>query len=156
PALVEGQADSPVEFVNTGVRSGEVTRVVPVHGQFRVMLAEGKYTVHCGRQAQSRVFLPAGKYQLDLRAGRSFDFEVSKLQAPAGDVRLTVRARGNGRHQFRVRTDNLTVSGAPREVVLKEGTPGTVEWQGRIQSSDTPWMAVIIADANPSNRKEIT
>jgi hypothetical protein len=156
PALVEGQADSQVEFVTTSVRSGTVTRVVPVHGQFRVMLLEGKYTVRCGRQEQSRVFLPAGRYQLDLRADRSFDFDVSKLQSPDGEVRIRVRARGDGHHQFRLRTDNLIISEAAKEVSLKEGTQGAVEWQGSIRSSDTPWIAVIIADENPSNRKELT
>ena len=156
PALVEGQADSTIEFVATGGRSSAVTRVVPADGRFRVMLPEGKYTVRCRREAQTHVFLPAGKYSMDLRAGRSFDYEVSKLPSRDGEVRIRVSARGNGRHRFCLRTDNLTIFEVERELSLKTGSVGTVEWQGSIQSSDNPWTAVIIADGNPINRKELT
>ena len=56
PALIEGQADSAVEFVPSDVRTSAVARVVSTDGRFRVMLPEGKYIVHSGEQEQSRVF----------------------------------------------------------------------------------------------------
>jgi hypothetical protein len=71
PALVEGEADSNVEFIPTGARSGTVVQAVPVQGKFRAMLPEGIYTVRCNGLEQSRVFLPAGTYRLDLRPGRA-------------------------------------------------------------------------------------
>ncbi len=118
-------------------------------------LPEGKYTVNSRREKETRTFLPAGKYLVDLRAGRSFDFEVSKLQSPNGEVRIRVSARGVGRHRFRLRTDNLTVSKVEKEISLQKGTQAAVEWQGRIGASDSPWVAVVIADENPTRRKEL-
>ncbi len=155
PALVEGQADGPLDFVQDGVRSGAVTRVIPVRGRFRVMLPEGKYTVRFRREEQNHTFLPAGKYRLDLRAGRSFAYEVSKVQSPDGNVRIRVSARGEGRHRFCLRLDNLTIAQPEKEVILQKRTRATVEWQGSIGSPETPWLAVVVADGDPANRKEL-
>src|SRR4029077_20579737 len=42
PALVEGQADSTVEFIANSSAPSSLTRVNPMNGQFRTMLPEGK------------------------------------------------------------------------------------------------------------------
>ena len=156
PALVEGQADSPVEFIATGSKRGAVIRANPINGQFRVMLPEGKYTVRCQGEEQARDFLPAGTYHLDLRFGRALDFDVSKFQSADGEVRIRVSARGNGHHGFSIRTDNLVLPQEQKELMLKRGSVGTLEWQASIRSADTPWTAVVIADENPTIRREIT
>ena len=156
PALFEGQADSPVEFIATGSKRGAAIRANSINGQFRVILPEGKYTVRCAGGEQARDFLHAGTYHLDLRFGRAFDYEVSKFQSANGKVRIRVSARGTDRHGFRIRTDNLTLPDEQRELSLKRGSVGTLEWQSRICSADTPRTAVVIADGNPTIRKEIT
>jgi hypothetical protein len=153
PAIVEGQADSPVEFIANS--SGVVTQANPTNGQFRVMLPEGKYIVRCQREEQTRVLLPAGTYHLDLRTGHALDFEISKVGPGDGAVRIRVSARGNGRHRFTIRADNLALSEAQKELNLKEASMGTLEWSGRIISPDSPWVAVVIADENPAVRKEL-
>jgi len=155
PALVEGQADSPVEFIATGSKRGAVIRANSINGQFRVMLPEGRYTVRCAAEEQARDFLPAGTYHLDLRSGRALDYEVSKSQSANGEVRIRVNAHGNGRHGFRIRTDNLALPEEQKELILKRGIVGTLEWQTSVRSADTPWTAVVIADENPTIRKEI-
>ena len=189
PALVEGQADSTVEFIpniqddRTLQRSsadwqsavspignrqsagtyetlnssgpGAVIQANPTNGQFRAMLPEGKYTVRCQGEEQTRVFLPAGTYHLDLRPGQALDFEISKLRSGDGVVRLRVSARGNGRHRFSVRTDNLALPDPRKELNLKKGSIGTLEWSGRITALDSPWVAVVIGDDNPAVRKEL-
>jgi len=99
--------------------------------------------------------LPAGTYHLDLRAGRAMDFEISKLSSGDGEVGIRLSARGEGTHRFNIRTDNLAIRDGPKELVLKRGSAWTVEWSGRITSPDTPWVAVIIADENPTIRKEL-
>ena len=83
------------------------------------------------------------------------DLELSKAESRDGAVRIKVNARGGGRHRFRIRTDNLTVSEGEKELVLPPGSAGVLEWQGRIRSPDTPWTAVVIADENTTNRKEL-
>jgi len=155
PALVEGEADSIVEFIPTGARSGSVLRAIPAHGKFRAMLPEGNYTVRSHGLEQTRVFLPAGTYHLDLRPGRAMDFEFSKVRSEDEVVRIKVNARGGGRHRFRIRTDNLTLPEGEKELVLTPGSGGVLEWHGSIRSPDTPWTAVVIAEENPTNRKEL-
>jgi hypothetical protein len=153
PALVEGQADSPVEFIPNGSRT--ITKAKPTNGLFRAMLPEGKYTVRCRGEEQARIFLPSGTYHLDLRSGHALDFEISKLSSSDGQVRIRVSARGDGSHRFSIHTDNLTLPEAPEELVLKRGSMGTLEWFGRITSLDSPWVAVVIADEDPAVRKEL-
>jgi hypothetical protein len=155
PALVEGHADSPVEFRATDSRPGSVIRTVPAHGQFRAMLPEGKYIVRCHGQEQARVFLPAGTYELDLRPGQTLDYWLSKLPSATGEVRVRVSARGNGAHRFHIRTDNLTLPDGDKELILTRGSVSTWEWQGSIRSPDTPWTAVVTVDENPTTRKEL-
>jgi hypothetical protein len=72
-----------------------------------------------------------------------------------GELQIQVNAWGYGRHRFSIRTDNLTLSDAPKELTLKRGSTGSLEWRGRIRSPDTPWIAVVIADDNPTIRKEL-
>ena len=155
PALVEGEADSTVEFVPVGGRPGEAIRMNPSDGRFRVMLAEGRYTVRCGRHERTESFLPTGRYRLDLRAGQALSFEVAKVNSAPGEVRIGVSAKGNGVHRFSIRADNLLLDTVDREVDLTKGQTGAVEWRGRIRSPDTPWIAVIFADGNPAIRREV-
>jgi hypothetical protein len=156
PALVEGQAGSTVEFQDTAY--GHRIEVTPglANGRFRAMLPEGKYRVRCKGEEQTRTFLPGGTYELDLRPGRGVDFEVSGSSSSIGEVTIKVSARGNGSHRFALRADNLTVSGAERELTLRPGVAGTLEWRARIASADTPWVAVLVPDDNLSFRKEVT
>jgi hypothetical protein len=155
PALIEGQADSPVDFIATDSGPGAVTQANPTNGQFRVLLAEGKYTVRCHGEEQSRIFLPTATYHLDLRSGHTLDFEISKLSSADGKVRIRVSARGDGTHRFSIRTENLTLPDAHKELIFKQGSMDTLDWSGRVTSPDTPWVAVVIADGDPAIRKEL-
>ncbi len=156
PALVEGQADATVEFREAG--HGQRSEVQPdiATGHFRIMLAEGKYTVRCRGQEQTRTFLPGAAYNVDLRPGKALDFDVSKEASTAREVTIRVSARGSGAHRFALRVDNLTVSGADSEVTLRPGVAGTLEWRARIASPDTPWVAVVFPDDDLAQRKELT
>ncbi len=155
PALVEGQADSVVDFQETtyGQRF-EVKPELP-GGRFRALLPEGKYTVRCNGEEQTRTFLPGATYDLDLRTGSGLDFEVSKDTSGAGEVTIKVSARGNGPHRFAIRAENLTLNGAEKELTLRTGSTGTLEWRGRIASADTPWVVVVVPDQTVSLRKEM-
>jgi hypothetical protein len=155
PALVEGQADSPVEFIAAGSRADHQLQVNPTNGQFRIWLPEGVYLVQCRGEEQKLTFLPAGTYRLDLRPARALDFDLSKVSSGNGEVRIKVTARGSGRHSFALRGNNLTVPDARQELILRKGTIGSLEWLGRLVSRDTPWIAVVLADENPTVRKEL-
>jgi hypothetical protein len=155
PALVEGQADSPIDFLPIGSGAPTAIRANPTNGQFRVFLPQGKYTVQCQGGRYATTFLPTGTYHLDLRSGRAFDFEISKIMSTDKDVRISLKARGEGIHRFSIRTHNLVLQDTQKELTLKSGREGRLEWSGKIRSLDTPWVAVVMADENVTNRKEL-
>ena len=152
-ALVEGEAASPVEFRETSYE--QRTEVIPdSSGRFRVTLPEGRYQVRSQGWEQSRTFLPGGRYSLDLRSGRAMGYEVTR-QAVGGDVTIKVTAHGSGSHRFSLRADNLSVNAAGRALSLQPGATGVVEWHGRIDSQDMPWVAVVVPDDDLTQRKEV-
>jgi hypothetical protein len=155
PALVQGQADAPVEFLSIGSEPRAIVRVNPRNGQFRSFLAEGKYTVRCHGKERSETFLPTGTYRLDLRPGGALDFDISKLSSDAGNVRIRLTAQGDGVHRFSIRTENLRLADARKDLQLKPGRASYLEFLGTIASLNTPWLAVVIADENPTIRKEL-
>jgi len=159
PAIVQGQAGSIVEFLieSEDTLYGQRIAVRPelANGRFRAVLPEGKYRVRCQGEEQARTFLPGGSYELDLRPGRGVDFAVSGSSSGTGEVTIKVSVRGSGSHSFALRVDNLTVSGAVREITLRSGVAGTLEWRARIASLDTPWVAVVVPDDNLALRKEL-
>jgi hypothetical protein len=155
PALVEGHANSPVDFIPVGSGPADVIRVNATNGQFRTFLPQGQYTVQCLGQRSEAAFLPTGTYHLDLRPGRAFDYEISKIASTANAVRISLKAHGEGIHRFSIRTDNLLIQDTQKELGLKKGSEARLEWSGKIHSLDSPWVAVVTADENPTNRKEL-
>jgi hypothetical protein len=154
PALVEGKADAALEFVPAGSKQAILT-IQPVNGQFRATLPEGRYTVKRHEEEQTLVCLPAGVYHLDLQTGRVLDFEISTISHTGSEVRIRLRARGQGRHYFSVRSDNLDINDAQKGLNLQRGSVGTLEWNGRINSLGSPWVVVVVADENLENRREL-
>src|SRR5262249_9480553 len=112
PALVEGQADAAVEFILAGSKQKVILKVRPVNCRVRAVRPEGRYTVQCRGQEQPQVCLPTGVYHLDLRPGRALDFELSTISRQGSQVRIRLVARGQGRHYFSLRSDNLRVDHA--------------------------------------------
>ena len=156
PALVEGFSESKVKFKE--ITTGDVVMAEPdrISGQFRVMIPQGKYHVECNGEEQVKTFLSSATYQLDLRSGHFFDFDISKINNGKGKLLIRVTARGNGTHQFSVRSNNLKLNNSRKELVLKTGQTGKLEWTVSIDSPDEPWVAVLIPDDDLSGRKEIT
>ena len=155
PVLVEGLADSTVEFILNDSRSNSVSTAKPSNGRFRVLLPQGKYLVRCHGQEQTETFLPADLYHLDLRPGHGLDFEISQISSQNGELRIKLVARGEGAHRFAIRADNLTLTSPVKELNLKRGSVGAWEWSGRVNSLDSPWVAVVIADDNSARPKEL-
>jgi hypothetical protein len=155
PAVVEGRADSPIEFSETSRGQSIQVDPDPASGQFRVKLPQGRYTVQGRAGKETQTFLPGETYHLDLRSGHVLDFQVSRKSSPDGKVRIDVNAQGTGTHRFVVRVDNLKLDGAQKEITLQAGTIGHVEWAAQIDSPNTPWVAVIVPDDDLARRKEV-
>ncbi|MFC2123476.1 glycoside hydrolase family 9 protein [Bacteroidota bacterium] len=155
PALVEGQSNSTVEFLETKSGQKFLIEPNPSTGRFRTMIPEGKYTVKYENEVLKRTFLPAGSYNLILDSKNILDFQVSQSTSSKGKVTISVIANGRGNHRFEVRTDNLTSKTRWKEITLKPGIQNTFEWQGQITSQDMPWVAVIIPDNDLNQKKDV-
>jgi hypothetical protein len=146
-------ADGPVVVVDTLTREKIVVR--PEGGAFRVLLPEGNYVVRCAGLEISRSFLPAQDYRLDLRMDKNVSFEVVATTEANGLVTIRVNARGVGSHRFGVRADNLVVNGGPdKDIILRPGVMGTVEWKARVRAADEPWVLVVVPDGDMGQKKE--
>jgi hypothetical protein len=163
-ALVRGIADAgtvPVIFRDR--KTGHTVTATPeqASGAFRVMLPQGTYDVEQGSTRTSLVALTGQVYDLELRAGRAFDFAASSSSAPGNLVTLEVAVTGSGKHSFGIRSDNLKILGPEKNAELKEvqltaGVPAHLTWRVQVIDPDTPWVAVIVPDATLSARKELT
>ncbi|MEK7407714.1 MAG: hypothetical protein AAB225_21765 [Acidobacteriota bacterium] len=71
-----------------------------------------------------------------------------------GEVTIRLTATGSGRHTFTIRADNLAVDQPEKELVLREGTPGSLVWKARMNSLGAPWVAVVVPDGDLGQRRE--
>lgn len=156
PALVEGFSGAKVKFKEIMTGTETVAEPDLISGRFRIMLPQGKYRVDCNGEEQVKTFLSSATYQLDLRPGNLLDFDIAKVSIGKGRLAIRITARGNGTHHFSIRVNNLKLTGSRKELILKPGEPGTLEWTASIDFPDEPWVAVLIPDDDLSGRKEIS
>jgi hypothetical protein len=161
PATVRGTANpashEPVEFREQ--KSGQVTTATssPHDGEFKIHLPEGHYVVRQGSAHTSVTVLPGGVYDVNLRSDRVLDFKVTSQDLGHSEIALRVSAEGAGRHTFTMRSDNLTlIEPGNQEIDLRSGGVREAVWHAHVVSPTSPWVAVVIADGTPSERREIT
>jgi len=156
PAIAEGLADGPVTFKD--LKTGEETTAWPDAStqHFRIALPEGRYGIRSKKEEQNRDFLPGGSYNIDLRPGKSAQFDVKAQTSVKGEVTIRIQVHGTGSHHFTFRTDNLTLSKNQKEITLETGKREEVELHASVSATDTPWVAVIIPDDDLTQRKELT
>ncbi|HYH00912.1 MAG TPA: glycoside hydrolase family 9 protein [Terriglobales bacterium] len=159
-ALIEGRVasgnGSPITFKNS--RTGHVMAVTPeaVTGAFRAFIPEGKYDVTADGQQRAITLLPGGTYQLDLRARQRLDFEATAETQRDGAVIIRVSASGRGPHNFKILADSLLIEKATtKEITLEPGKTARLEWKARPTAANTPWVAVVVADEDVLQRKEL-
>jgi len=155
PAQLEGSTRTPVDLRE--ISTGKTSRLLPdaKTGRFRSAVPEGEYELTAGTLKRRIILLPGDNYSANLDGDNQVEMTVSGQKDAAGVVTIRVALSGAGHHTIVLRTDNLALNAAPREVDLKPGTPQTVEWQGR-PLADAPWITVIVPDREFSQRKELT
>jgi hypothetical protein len=92
----------------------------------------------------------------DVREARMLDYTVSAVTADNGAVTISLRAHGSGRHEFVLRSDNLSVTQPAKRIDLRNGQPGTLTWTARLTNRHAPWVAVVVPDRDVANRREVT
>jgi len=156
PAMLEGRAAPGTRAVELmeATTSRTITLEAAADGAFRAFVPAGEYVLRAGGIETRVRLLPGGTHHVDLRPGRALDFSIDASTAPDGQVTIRVAARGDGAHVFALRAENLDVDARERAVTLRPGTTRTVEWKGRMIARDEPWVAVVIADGDASQRKD--
>jgi hypothetical protein len=156
PALITGRIEPGGDAVEVrSTATGEEVRIEPdfARGEFRAWLPGGNYSIRHGGRSRSLAVVPAGSYSVDLRP-QAVEFTVGQTTTHGREtVRITVRAQGAGRHRFALRCDNLPAL-LEKEVDLS-GEARTLVWEARIEDPAAPWVAVVVPDGDPSQRKEI-
>ena len=154
PAALEGSARTPVQLRD--ISTGRISRIAPdaKTGRFHTTVPQGDYELTAGTLKRQMAVLPGETYSLSFEGDSNVEMSLSGKKNAAGLVILRAVLTGNGRHTIGLRTDNLAVESAAREVDLKPGVPQTIEWQGR-PAADAPWIAVAIPDREMSRRKEL-
>jgi hypothetical protein len=157
PAVVSGSAEAGVPIQFHGKSTGLVTSVdVDASGSFRAALAEGSYVVSQGASTSELAALPGGTYHMDLRRGHVLSFTVASEPLADGEMVIRVTAHGAGRHEFSIRTDNLSGPGTVRAVDLSGSGSTAVEWREKVMDHDSPWVAVVVPDGVLDAHREIT
>ncbi|MGA9716981.1 MAG: glycoside hydrolase family 9 protein [Acidobacteriaceae bacterium] len=160
-AVVRGTSDpgnrDSIEFRDTHMGLIKTASGDGRDGAFRVLLPQGNYTVRQGATHATLTAISGGTYELDLRPEKAVDYSVKAETEASGDVILRVAASGNGPHSFSIRADNLKLDGAAEQTIdLTSGKATDAVWHAHILSTNTPWVAVVIADGTLANRKELT
>jgi hypothetical protein len=155
PAVVKGRAGAAVEFMTTPRGNSLIVKPDATRGRFRATLPQGHYLIRANGIELRRTLLPGMTYDLDLRPGHTVDFQLSQVTSQAGEVTITLIARGDGPHRFAVRAENLRLGESVRELTLRPATAGTLTWKASVDAQDSPWVAVIIPDDDMSQRKDV-
>jgi hypothetical protein len=159
PALLQGRAAPGAAggVIATDVRTGRAVRVAsdPADGTFRAFLPQGLYELRAEDRRARVTLLPAATRLVDLRRPHAVDFTVDAGMAPDGRVTIRVSATGEGRHTFAIRAVNLVVEAGEREVLLERGRPATVTWKARTHDGSEPWVVVVVADGDVSQRRDL-
>ncbi len=158
-AVVRGVTDpdnhAPVVFHDP--RTGLTRTAMPADGTFRLNLPQGNYAVQQGATRTTLTALSAGTYRVELRRDKALDFKISAETEGTDDVVLRVTGRGEGKHLFSIRADNLEIDGTDKKTVnVDPGKTGEAVWRARIVSRDIPWVAVIIPDDAIDLRREVS
>jgi len=158
-AVVRGitDRDNHAAVVFHDLRTGLTRTAIPADGAFRLLLPRGNYAVEQGATSTTLTVLSAGTYSVELRRDKALDFEVSAETEGTDDLVLRVRGRGEGKHLFSIRAENLEIAGTDKKTVnLAAGRTGEAVWHARIVSRDIPWVAVIIPDSAIDLRREVS
>jgi hypothetical protein len=79
-------------------------------------------------------------------------FRLTHKRAPGGEVLITAEASGTQKRSFTLRTENLIIDGDAERVAA---AGGKATWRARVQSQDTPWVAVVMEDGDAARRRSI-
>jgi hypothetical protein len=159
--VIEGDGNAksqePIQFRDE--KTGRITpvSVSPASGKFRVQLPQGTYDVQQGGAHTTLIALSGGTYHVDLREDHAFDFEVSAEPAKGNAVKLHIHAKGAGVHTLEIRTSNIDFSEpGMQKIELRPGHDAEILQEGRILTSGTPWVIVVIPDGALNLHRELT
>jgi len=155
PAQLSVKSNTPVELENLSTGQKIQLNTHDYSNLHSGAIPEGTYSIKGGGLEFQRSFLPASSYMLDLRPGKTVEYEISSTTDDKGGVSIGIEAQGEGEHRFRMRLFNLSTSRQEQTIQLNSGESGSLKWRCRIIDADKPWVAVIIPDGDHSLRQDV-
>jgi hypothetical protein len=150
PTIVVGRTKTSVQFKESV--SGKIDTFYPdASSNFRAIVPEGKYVVSADGFEQSMTLLPGASYKFD----PTLDFFLESATSDDGQVMIKLIVGGKGKHNFSVRTENLSINDGAKDITLKANRKQKTVWTGKIENINSPWFAVVIPDNDLTRRKEI-
>ncbi|MGD8866935.1 MAG: glycoside hydrolase family 9 protein [Gemmatimonadales bacterium] len=156
PALLEGRVPSGTTTTELAeATTGHVISLDPdADGAFRAFVPAGQYTLRAADHRTNVTLLPGGTQRVDLRPGRALDFALETETSANDEVTIRLTARGDGLHTFALRAENLDVDTDERTLTLRPDAAARLEWQGKMISTDAPWVAVVVPDNDVTQRRD--
>lgn len=157
PAVVSGVGrpgiNRKVEF--TEVETGQVyaTSANQKSGEFVIEIPQGRYRITHGERSHNITVLPGSRRYLDLR--ETFTVDVNSTTSEAGEVTITVSARGQGSHPFHLKSTNLITDSEFKSLELNPIETRTVTWKGRLANINEPWFGVVLPDDTLAQRVDV-
>jgi hypothetical protein len=82
-------------------------------------------------------------------------FTLMAETANGGKIVIRLSARGQGRHRFTVRAENLAITGPNQELDLNKDAQTTAQWTASVVNAKAHWVAVVVPDGNLAQRREV-
>ena len=159
PGFVTGNVNpgstDPVRFKDDQTGEFIEVRARPYTNSFEVWLPQGSYEIFHEDCRSSLTVLPASVQEVDLRSHSLLEFAVSHSSLGGKQVEIRVTSKGTGEHQFTLRPDNVQFERVTQTAELKRSQATTLTWTGEIESENSPWVVVVVADDDVSRRREI-
>ena len=151
---IANKSEKQIEFIETNSNTNTIVEV-DEQGSFNSELTAGNYKINYGDNRKEITLTPGKDYKIDLT--NRVKFSVKKNVSTNGEIEIEVLATGNGKTKFELRGFNFNVIGdIIMEVNLKNNAEIKFSWKGIIRSTNKPFVAVVIANNDITNMKEVS
>lgn len=98
--------------------------------------------------ANSGSICPSGKE-------KNINIEIREEKKPEGNVTLTMRISGSGKHEINIKNYNSSADFTARQIELSVNNVAVLKSELKITDSNKPYIILIIPDKNCELQKEI-
>ena len=157
---------STIEITGDALKGTNITLIEKTSGESKqitlskgekssyIQMPEGNYKAQYNGLEKDFNLLPGESYQID--TNNPYIWYVSQETISPGKVKINITAQGRGKVQFDLRGWNIEKGRKSSNTIELTEKPVTLSWEASVKDSGKPWVAVIIADGNVFEAKEVS